>query len=77
MGALRRARATWTARQHGDLAVLGVDHDQDGDEILVVLREWAYRGAGWQHPARAALAVAIAAYTREQRRSARAARDTA
>jgi replication initiator protein RepSA len=76
MGALRRARATWTARHHGQ-DVLGVDHDQDGDEAVVVLREWAYRGAGWQTPAQAALAVAIAAYAREQRRTARAARATA
>jgi hypothetical protein len=77
MGALRRARATWTARHHGQLDVLGLDHDQDATETVVVLREWAYRGAGWQHPAQAALAIAIVAYTREQRRTARAARATA
>jgi hypothetical protein len=73
MGALRRARATWTARQHGH-DVLGVDQDQEGAETVVVLREWAYRGAGYQTPGEAALAAAIACYTREQRRIARAAR---
>jgi hypothetical protein len=77
MGALRQARAIWTARQHGQLDTLGVDPDQDADETVVVLREWAYRGAGYQTPGEAALAVAIACYTREQRRTARAARATA
>jgi hypothetical protein len=76
MGALRRARATWTARQHGH-DPLGVDQDQEEAETVVVLREWAYRGAGYQTPGEAALAAAIAAYTREQRQSARAARATA
>ena len=51
--------------------------DQDAAETVVVLREWAYRGAGYQTPGEAALAAAIACYTREQRRSARAARATA
>jgi hypothetical protein len=73
MGALRRARATWTARQHGH-DLLGGDQDQEGAETVVVLREWAYRGAGYQTPGEATLAAAIAAYTREQRRSARAVR---
>ena len=76
MGALRRARAIWTARQRGQ-DLLGVDQDQEGAETIVVLREWAYRGAGYQTPGEAALANAIAAYTREQRRTARAARATA
>jgi hypothetical protein len=76
MGALRRARANWTARQHGH-DPLGVDQDQDAAETIVVLREWAYRGNGWTTPGEAALATAIAAYTREQRRTARAARATA
>lgn len=73
MGALRRARATWTARQYGH-DTLGVDQDQDDVETVVVLREWAYRGAGYQTHGEAALAAAIACYTREQRRIARAAR---
>jgi hypothetical protein len=76
MGALRRARATWTARQHGHDR-LGVDLDQEDAETVVVLREWAYRGNGWTTPGEAALATAIAAYTREQRHTARAARATA
>jgi hypothetical protein len=76
MGALRRARAAWTARQHGH-DHLGVNQDQGDAETVVVLREWAYRGTGWTTPGEAALATAIACYTREQRRTARAARATA
>jgi hypothetical protein len=72
MGALRRARAVWTARQHGH-DTLDIDQDQDAAETVVVLREWAYRGNGWTTPGEATLA----AYTREQRRTARAARATA
>jgi hypothetical protein len=75
-GALRRARATWTASQHGH-NTLGLDQDQDAAETVVVLREWAYRGNGWTTPGEATLAAAIAAHTREQRRTARAARVTA
>jgi hypothetical protein len=77
MGALRRARAAHTAATSGHTTTLGTDDDPDGDETVVVLREWSFRGAGWQQPAQAALAAAIAAYTREQRRTARAARLTA
>jgi hypothetical protein len=73
MGALRRARATWTARHDP----LGIDQNQDAAETVVVLREWAYRGNGWTTPGEATLAAAIAAHTREQRRTARAARATA
>jgi hypothetical protein len=73
MGALRRARALWTARQHGQ-DTLGIDQDQDAAETVVVLREWTYRGNGWTTPGEATLAAAIAAYTREQRRTTRAAR---
>ena len=57
--------------------MLGGDHDQDDEHTTLVLREWAYHGAGYQTPGEAALAAAIAAYTREQRRTARAARATA
>ena len=72
----RRYPTTWTARQYSH-DLFASTRTKRSPSLSWVLRKWAYRGAGWQTPGEAALATAIAAYTREQRRTARIARTTA
>ena len=72
--ALRAARRTWH-RQHTPgpppATATAADHDQAGEQTVLVLNELAYAGIGWHTTADAILANTAAAKAREYRRTAR------
>lgn len=69
LGRLRAERRTW--RRRHEATHRPSDTDELDDSTLVVVREWAFDGAGWLTTGDAALAASAAARAREHRDAAR------
>ena len=77
MGSLRAERRTWREAHMPERTPLddGIDPDELEASTLVVVRGWAFDGAGWLTTGDAALAASAAARARAQREAARLADD--